>query len=276
MLLITPENIRWRRWSYCLLILLMGFYFFFAFGSRFHGGSPQGLAYGTLGLALVLILMFFGVRKRSYRSSWGSVENWLHAHIYLGLIAVVTILLHSGFHFHDKIAVAAFVLLTLVALSGLWGAFIYTVVPPKMTSVASNLSAAEMSDQLNELGGSMARLATGKSESFQLICAGFLQAERPVCLAGWRILSRRFLQKRLAQDPSGSFDSYLGRVPEREQADLAQLLALAHQRNDLHDRLIHRQRYVNLLSAWLFLHVPLSFAMILAVAAHIVAFFYYG
>ena len=46
--------------------------------------------------------------------------------------------------------------------------------------------------------------------------------------------------------------------------------------NDLHDSLIWRQRHVNLMSAWLYLHVPLSFALLVAVAAHVFGFFYYG
>jgi hypothetical protein len=44
----------------------------------------------------------------------------------------------------------------------------------------------------------------------------------------------------------------------------------------LHDRLIHRQRYINLMGAWLYLHVPLSFALLVALAAHLIAVLYYG
>ncbi len=276
MLLVTPENNRWRHWSTIIIAFLVGYYFVFHTGDYIYGGSPPGLVYGTLGLGVVLVLMYYGVRKRSYKSSWGTLEGWLHAHVYLGLIAVVTILLHSGFRFHDKVAVAALVLLSLVALSGLWGAVLYTVIPPKLTAVESNLTTLEMSAQMNDLGRSMARLATGKSESFQLICANLLEAERPGYMAGWRSLSQKYLRKRLAQDPSGAFDSYVGRVPSAEQTELSQLLALAHQRNDMHDRLIHRQRYVNLMGVWLYLHVPLSFAMVVAVAAHMIAVFYFG
>ena len=276
MLLAIPQNSRWRRWTYIIIALLVGYYFVFHTGDYIYGGSPPGLVYGTLGLGVVLVLMYYGVRKRSYKSSWGTLEGWLHAHVYLGLIAVVTILLHSGFRFHDKVAVAALVLLSLVALSGLWGAVLYTVIPPKLTAVESNLTTLEISEQINDLGRSMAKVAMGKSESFQLICTNLLEAERPGYMAGWRSLSQKYLGKRLAQDPSGAFDSYVGRVPLAEQTELSQLLALAHQRNDVHDRLIHRQRYVNLMGVWLYLHVPLSFAMVVAVAAHMIAVFYYG
>ncbi len=276
MLLVTPESTRWRRWSYCVAALLVAFYFSFAPSGGAHGGSSSGLAWGTLGLGMILFLMCYGMRKRSYRSSWGTVEGWLHGHIYLGLLALLTILLHSGFRFHDKVAVAALILVVLVALSGLCGAILYTVVPPRMTAVDSHLTTSEISGQINQVAQSMARLAAGKSPEFQLIWEGFLQAEKPGFMAGWRSLSHAYLKRRLERDPPGSFESYFGRVRPEEQPDLTQLLVLAHQRKELHDRLVHRQRYTNLMGAWLYLHVPLAFVMAAAVAAHVTAFFYYG
>jgi predicted membrane channel-forming protein YqfA (hemolysin III family) len=256
-------------------LLIIG-YFVFHGDEPMHGGSPAGLLYGTLGLGLIMVLMYFGVRKRSYKSSWGSVEAWLHAHIYLGLAAVAVVLLHSGFRFHNVMAITALVLFVLVSLSGIWGAVLYTVIPPRLSLAKGNLTTLEISEQINDLGASMARLATGKSESFREICVELLNAEKPQNLAGWRCLARGYLERRLAQDPAGAFERYVGRVASDEQAELTQLLALAHQRNDLHDSLIRCQRYLNVMEAWLYLHVPFSFVMLLALAAHVAGYFYYG
>lgn len=276
MLLLTRENTRWRRWSYLLAAVLIAGYFTRASSAPKYGGSPVGLLYGTLGLVLIVVLMYFGVRKRSYKSSWGTVEGWLRGHIYLGLVAVVIVLLHSGWRFDNPVAVAALLLFLADCASGLWGAVLYTVLPSELSAEKTHLNSRDLSDQINDLGLSMARLASGKSETFRRICTDLLEAERPGYFAGWRCLSRRYLEKRLAQDPAGVFDSYVGRVAPDEQAELTQLLGLAHQRNDLHDSLIRRQRRLNLLSAWLYLHVPLSFALLIAVAAHVIGFFYYG
>jgi hypothetical protein len=273
---VTRAKIRWRRWSYLFLALLVAPYLASYPTEPIVGRTPRGLVYGSTGLILVLLLMYYGARKRSYRSSWGSVEGWLQAHIYLGLVALVAVLLHSGFRFHNIVALAAFVLLLLVTLSGVWGVMLYAIIPPKLSAANSNLTIINISGQINDLGRSMAALALGKSAPFQQIHANLLEAERAGYLAGWRCLSRRYLEKRLAQDPAGSFDHYVGSVPPQERTELAQLLALAHQRNDLHDSLIRRQRYVNLMGAWLYLHVPLSFALLVVVAAHVIAFFYYG
>ncbi|HEY7556653.1 MAG TPA: hypothetical protein VIH18_17770 [Candidatus Binatia bacterium] len=276
MFLASRAKIYWRRWSYLLSALLIAPYVASPPAEQIFGRTARGLVYGSIGLILVLVLMSYGARKRAYRSSWGSVEGWLQAHIYLGLVALVTVLLHSGFRFQNIVAIAAFVLLLLVTLSGVWGVVLYAVIPPKLSATNSNLTIVNISGQINELGRSMAALALGKSAPFQQIHANLLAVERAGYLAAWRCLSRHYLEKRLAQDPAGSFDHYVGSVPPEEQTELAQLLALAHQRNDLHDSLIRRQRYVNLMGAWLYLHVPLSFALLVAVAAHVIVFFYYG
>jgi hypothetical protein len=273
---VSRAKIRWRRWSCLILALLVVPYLAALPADPIFGRTPRGLVYGSIGLMLLFVLLYYGARKRSYRSSWGSVEGWLQAHIYLGLVALVAVALHSGFRFQNMVALTAFVLLLLVTLSGIWGAVLYAVIPPKLSVANSDSTIVNISAQINELGRSMVALAAGKSAFFQKIHADLLEAEHARYLAGWRCLSQRYLEKRLARDPAGSFDRYVGGVPPEERTELTQLLALAHERNDLHDSLIRRQRYVNLLGAWLYLHLPLSFALLVAVAAHVIAFFYYG
>lgn len=275
MLLTTPENRRWRRWAWWMLFLLIGSYFWYATNQYPHGGTLAGLIYGTLGLVIILILMFYGIRKRAYRSRLGSVQTWLHLHIYLGLLVLLIILLHSGFRFHDKIAISALVLLALAVLSGLVGAILYTTVPPLLTDAESNLTAREMSDQINQLSQSMARQASGKSQVFQRIYRRLARAEQPGIFAGWRLTLGSYASKRSERKANSSAQSSLGQVPADEQPDLNQLFVLARQMKEVNDRMIIQQRYQNLLIAWLYLHLPLSFAMMVAVGAHITAFLYY-
>jgi hypothetical protein len=64
-------------------------------------------------------------------------------------------------------------------------------------------------------------------------------------------------------------------VGPAEQADLRQLLVLSRQREELRRRLLDQQRYKNLLDVWLYLHVPLSIALVALVVAHVVAVLYY-
>jgi len=276
MLLRTAESARWRRRGLVVFAGLVVSYVFYAWRADFtHGGSAFGLAYGVLGTLSILILLYFGVRKRSYRSTFGTLEAWLQSHLYLGLLAAVLILFHTGFRFQDKVAIAAFVVLLVVVVSGVWGALVYTSVPRRLTEVEGDLAPEAMSEQLNQLARTMARLAAVRSVPFQKVCQGLVAESVPERLAGWKLLFGAGRGKK-TRDEASPWAAELARVPAAEQEDLRQLLVLARQRRELLQRLLAQQRYRNLLSVWLYLHVPLSIVLVALVAAHLIAVFYFS
>src|SRR5262249_40886463 len=83
LMLRPPRRARWRRLALVPLALLAVSYLWYARKGFAHGGSAAGVAYGALGLAAIAVLLFFGVRKRWYRSTWGRLESWLQSHVYL-------------------------------------------------------------------------------------------------------------------------------------------------------------------------------------------------
>jgi predicted ferric reductase len=93
-----------------LLIGTSASYVYYARREFPHGGSKIGLGYGIAGTALILLLAFFGIRKRWYRSRFGTLEQWMQSHIYLGLLVLVILLFHTGGRFNDKIAVTTLIL----------------------------------------------------------------------------------------------------------------------------------------------------------------------
>lgn len=271
---IARSGVIWRRVFLLLLALVTLSYVRYANTGFPHGGSPWGLAYGFAGLFLILLLAFFGVRKRAYRSTFGTLEQWLQSHIYLGILVLVVLLFHTGGRFNDRVAVAALILLTVVVVSGIAGAVLYTTVPRLLTEVESNLTADEISEQLNALGRAMARLASGRSAPFQKIYDDAIRRSTPGPLVGWRLLlaSRRRDRARETAD----WSRLLALVPKSEQEELRQMLVLSRQRGELLLRLIYQQRYKNVLEAWLYIHVPVTIALLVVTAVHVAAVFYYG
>lgn len=173
----------WRRIFLVLLIGTSASYFHYARREFPHGGSAYGLAYGIAGTALILLLAFFGIRKRWYRSTFGTLEQWMQSHIYLGILAMIVLLFHTGGRFNDKIAVTTLVLMAIVVASGILGAILYVTVPRMLTEVESDLTVEEIADQLNQLARSMARIASGRSAPFQRIYDELLRQTAPGGLA---------------------------------------------------------------------------------------------
>lgn len=276
MLLTTRENARWRSLALVLFTLLTGAYLWWHRETGFaHGGSDFGLVAGIAALALILLLLFFGVRKRMYASRrFGRLEAWLLSHVWLGLLSVALVLYHSGFRFADRVAVAAFVVLVLVVVTGAFGALLYTTVPRLLTEVSGNLPAERVSADLHRIERSMARLAEGRSDVFSRVHRALVARARPGPFAGWRILFARPASPRQGL-PRGVTDR-LRLVAEGERDALEQLLILSRQHRELHQRLVLERRYVNLLQAWLYLHVPLSLALLVLVLVHAGAALYYG
>lgn len=262
----------WRRIFLVLLIAVTALYFWSSQREYPHGGSTLGIAYGIAGSALILLLAAFGLRKRAYRSTFGTLEQWMQSHIYLGILAAVILLFHTGFRFNDGIAVATFVLVGIVVVSGAAGAILYVTVPRLLTEVESNLTVAEISDQLNQLSRQMARIASDKSPPFQRIYTELIRESQPGWLAGWRLL---FTRGRRRVQLSADWSNLIGLVGKEEQDDLRQMLVVSRQRKELLLRLIYQQRYKNVLEAWLYLHVPFTIAAMVLAVVHVVAVFYY-
>ena len=262
----------WRLIFVILLIAVSALYFWSASHEYPHGGSKLGIAYGIAGSALILLLAAFGLRKRAYRSTFGTLEQWMQSHIYLGILAGVILLFHTGFRFNDGIAVATFVLVGIVVISGAAGAILYVTVPRLLTEVESNLSVAEISDQLNQLARQMARIASDKSPPFQRIYTELIRESQPGWLAGWRLL---FTRRRVKTQVGADWSNLIALVGKEEQDDLRQMLVVSRQRKELLLRLIYQQRYKNVLEAWLYLHVPFTVAAMVFAVVHVVAVFYY-
>lgn len=270
---IARSGVVWRRIFFFLLIVSTASFISYARHEFPHGGSRWGLVYGSVGFVLCFLLAFFGVRKRWYRSTFGTVEQWMQSHIYLGVFVLVILLFHTGGRFNDKVAVATLILVAIVVLSGVLGAILYITVPRLLTEVESNLTIDEVSEQLNQLGKQMARIASGRSAPFQRIYEQLIRELAPGWLAGWRLLLSRM---RRGKAPLADWTNLLSLVQKDEQEELRQLLVVSRQRKELLIRLMYQQRYKNILEFWLYIHIPFTILLLLFAIIHVAAVFYYG
>jgi len=243
-------------------------------GEPRHGGSPLGILLGIASLVLIVLLILFGWRKRAYKSGFGTLDGWLQAHLYFGIVAVPLVFFHSGFLFRDTLAITALAVLLVVVATGLLGSLLYRVLPERLSQVDSKVSLEEVSAQLNQLREGMAQIAAGRSEAFNQLYAKVEKGARPGPFASWRLL---YAAGRSPAGDESAWRSLLALVEEAEREPLRQLLVQARQQRELHHRLRLQLRYRNWLLVWLLFHVPLSLLLLVLSLAHAgVAFYYRG
>lgn len=220
---------------------------------------------GVIGLVLMILLAFYGIRRRWHTSRLGTVEGWLQAHVWLGTFSVLVVLLHTGFRFEDRVAVTLLAVFFGVVVSGVVGAVLYRTVPRALTEVEGNLTGAALSQQINQLSRSMARLASNKSEPFQRIHAALEREMKPPALARWEVMGRA----RTSKTGPPAWASLLESVPGAEQNDLRQMILLGRQQKELNATLRDQRRYGNLIEVWRLVHLPLTIVLLLLLAVHV-------
>ena len=155
------------------------------------GGSWLGYTLGCISAALVIWLAWFGVRKRQYALGTTRLKVWLSAHIYFGLALVVIATLHSGFQIGWNIHSAAYVLMLLTVLSGIFGVYIYARYPTLMTKNRAGLSLEEMMGQISELDQDILQEGQQLPEE---INTALLRAARETKIGGNILLCRLIMQ----------------------------------------------------------------------------------
>ncbi|HKR59469.1 MAG TPA: hypothetical protein VJS64_07015, partial [Pyrinomonadaceae bacterium] len=90
---------------------------------------------GLVGLFGVAAVMTYPLRKQIYRRRAGALRYWLLAHMYIGAVAGVVLLLHSGKHTGGLLTTSLYVTFDFVIATGLLAIVSYLVAPRIMTSI---------------------------------------------------------------------------------------------------------------------------------------------
>ncbi len=254
-----------------------------------NGGTALGYALGTLGALLIVWLTWFGIRKRRYASTAGTVQGWLSAHVYLGLVLPIVVLLHTGFQFGFNVHTLAFVLLMLVVLSGLYGVTIYMQYPERISKNRGGASRPELFDQLEDIDSRSGRVATNLPASFaSLVQSGATRTQLGSTL--WSRLRGQDNSTIVLPDagqsgavPNAGQDAALDWLADEQSratdADTAaivgELSALLRNKRRLLRQLREDLRLQATMELWLYFHVPLTAGLLMALIVHIVTVFLY-
>lgn len=246
-----------------------------------NGGTWLGYVLGTVGAVLILWLTAFGIRKRSYASTLGSVQGWLSAHVYLGVALVVIATLHSGLQFGWNVHTLAYALTCLVAGSGMVGVWLYLRYPEQMSRNRAAQTREQMLAELADVERLSARQAVALGGEYPNV---IMSARDGTALGGgaFNLLAGRD-RSRMGSLPNPSqsrlVDWLGGQLAESTDGErtrqIHELMALVGARRSLLDRLRRDAQIRAWLEAWLYVHVPATFALLAALVVHVVVVFTY-
>src|SRR6476620_335447 len=96
------------------------------------GGTPLGLWFGSISLAIFIFAILLSLRKKFPLWRVGTVQRWLRAPIWLTILTIPLVVLHSGFRLGGPMTTFLMVLYTIVMVSGFYGLFLQHIVPRLM------------------------------------------------------------------------------------------------------------------------------------------------
>lgn len=254
-----------------------------------NGGTWLGYALGTLGAALIVWLAWYGIRKRNYASTLGSVQGWLSAHIYLGTALLLVVLLHTGFQFGFNVHTLAFALMVLVILSGFFGVFVYQKYPARLSDNRGGVNRSELLDQLADIDNRSKRVAGTLGDEYEeVVISGVSRTQLGATMTGrLKALDESQVMLRRGSEieavSNAGQEAALDWLAEQQSrcSDPAQagmigeLSALLRNKRKLVKQLNEDARLQALLEVWLYVHVPLTAGLLVALLIHVITVFLY-
>jgi len=179
----------------------------------------------------------------------GRLDNWLWAHIYLGILALFIIALHAEFRFGWDYNTAAVIFLALVIITGVVGRYFFTRFP---SSIASEQE--KVISQLDEVKKSINELMAGSSRPFQKIIGSELNTPSPL-------------------SPTQEYwEELLGKgaiLQEEEKEDFRKAVLLLEQKAKLDAQSVSQLKYKPLFRGWLVAHLVVTGGLIVLIPLHI-------
>ena len=99
---------------------------------RSVGGTPLGLIFGAISFAIFIFATLLGVRKKVVLWRLGALQRWMRAHIWLTLLTIPLVLLHSGFRLGGPMTTLLMALYVIVMVSGIYGLILQHQMPHLM------------------------------------------------------------------------------------------------------------------------------------------------
>ncbi len=264
---LAHKRMRWMKVAIVVSLAAIIAYALVDVEPRHNGGSWYGYTLGTIGALLIVWLALLGIRKRKMTAGKWSLKAWTSAHVYLGLALIVIATLHTGFQLGWNVHTLAYALMMVVILSGIYGISVYATLPASLSSNRREMTQGQMLEALAAIDRQLENAAQplGRIETDLVISA---LEQDPF---GFGIRSRLSGTYRNCRTETALEELGEGGGDPAEQ----KVLTLLRKRKAQLDQIRRHMRIKAMLEVWLYIHVPVTIALLGALTAHIVSVFYY-
>ncbi len=224
---------------------------------------------GWLLLTMVLLLAAYNVFKKFPYFPLGASAVWLQGHIYVGLLAVVVFGLHIGPRVPNGVFESVLAtLFGLVASSGILGLLISRMFARRLTARGGEILFDRIPRRLRMLrrsAESIVRSCLGDADSTAL--PEFYRTRLEPFFAAHRNVGHHLVHSsRPQQMLSAEIDAQVRYMNDAEVAHLATVADMVVQKHDLDYQFAHQV----LLRYWLFIHIPLTYVLLLFAVLHVI------
>ena len=264
---------RFAKVSALLCVAAIAAYFLQDAHPRPSGGTALGYVLGITGAGLIVWLSLLGLRKRAVSDGHYSLKAWVSAHVYLGLSLIVIATLHTGFQFGWNVHTLAYGLMLLVIASGGVGVWAYITLPRSLSDNRGETTRKQMLAQIHALDEQVHEAAQPLQRAEADLVRLSLE-ETDIGGGFWRRLFGRYGDCANGRALARLWPA-MATAEGKEAEALRKVCDLLQRKADAL-ALARRQMHITaLLEAWLFVHVPATFALLAALTVHIVSVFLY-
>ncbi len=266
---LRPKSPRNLAWTAGLSLLALLAYLAGGWGRTFSPKAGVGLVFGVLaGLSFVFEMGYPARRPRAFPLR--DARAWLQAHVYLGALAFLGVLLHTGFGLpHGAFGWALWLLSLWTTLTGLLGVALQKWVP---AALAEGLRVEALYERMPgivaELREQADALAAGAGETLE----AFYRRELRPALLGLRPSLGYLMNVRAGEERALEPFRRMGPFVQGEERQLLEdLTAIMTEKRELDAQYTLQ----GLLRAWLVLHVPPAGLMMGLLLVHVVTWVWY-
>ncbi len=260
-------NLRKRRLiAFTMLLIAAVGYGWFDFALKTHF-QPAVKASGLLLFTLMVFLTLFNARKKLPFIPVLQASTWMQLHIYLGYFTLLLFFLHMGIRIpQGGLEISVALLFLSVSLSGVLGAYLSRTFPVRLTHHGENLLFERISGIRYQLAEQVEALVVDSvSTTNSSTIADFYREHLRDYFARshnfWSHLTGSPRPLRRLLERMDALDRFLNADERKYMEQLTEQVRVK-------DNIDFQWYLQGTLKIWLFVHIPLTYALLLFAAVH--------